>query len=33
MGGMKFKYIGSLVQGHNTKRWQNQDLYPSPPEL
>ena len=33
MGGMKVKYIDSLVQGHNAKRWQNQDLYPRPPEL
>ena len=34
MGGeMKVKYIDSLVQGHNAKQCQNQDLYPSPPEL
>ena len=30
---MKVKYIDSLVQGHNAKQCQNQDLYPSPPEL
>ena len=33
MRGMKVKYIDLLVQGHNAKRRQNQDLYPSPPEL
>ena len=32
-GEMNVKYIDSLVQGHNAKQCQNQDLYPSPPEL